>query len=168
MIFSSALQIRVVFSCDAYQCSIDPCSIFMWCLAVLYTVDLCGIFMWCIAVLSWSVCYLHVMHSSALLIRVLFTCCGVKPCPDPESIRHRWWSGGQDLCFWCRGSPAARVWTSVGAEVGATSESPPKWWPRCMIFTHHTRCKNYCTTHCTAPTPHCSVFLLMFKLFIRF
>ena len=24
-----------------------------------------------------------------------------------------------------------------------------------VIFTHHTRCKDFCTTHCTAPTPHC-------------
>ena len=53
--------------------------------------------------------------------------CGVKPCPDPTSIRHHWWSSGQDLCFWCRGSPVARVRTPVGAEVGGTSESPPKW-----------------------------------------
>ena len=28
--------------------------------------------------------------------------------------------------------------------------------------THHTRCKDYCMIHCTAPTPHCSVFLSAF------
>ena len=84
--------------------------------------------------------------------------CGGKPCPDPRSIRHHWWSSGQDLCFRCRGSPAARVWTSVGAEVGASPKVLQSGDPD-VIYTHHTNCKDYCTSHCTAPTPHCSVFL---------
>ena len=46
----------------------------------------------------------------------------------PRSQKHMVrWSSGQDLCFQCRGSPVARVRTPVGAEVGVTSESPPKW-----------------------------------------
>ena len=47
---------------------------------------------------------------------LLFTC-GGKPCPDPRSIRHHWWSSGLTLYFRCRGSQAARVRTSFGAEV---------------------------------------------------
>ena len=61
--------------------------------------------------------------------------CGWKPCPDYG--RHHWWSSGQDLCFWCRGAPAARVRIPIGAEVGATSESPPKWWPQHDLHTSH-------------------------------
>ena len=49
-----------------------------------------------------------------------------KPCPKPGIIRHHYWSNGQDNCFQCRGSPAARVQTLVGAEVG-DAYSPPKW-----------------------------------------
>ena len=32
---SSALEIRVIFLCEAKECFIDPCVIFMRCIAVL-------------------------------------------------------------------------------------------------------------------------------------
>ena len=71
----------------------------------------------------------------------------------------------QYLCFRCRNSLAARVQTSVRAEVRAAPTVLQSGDPN-VIFIYHTHCKDYstltvlhCTTHCTAPTPHCSVFL---------
>ena len=88
-------------------------------------------------------------HQKGLLITPKVSVCGVKPCPNPGSIRHHWWSSGQDLCIRYRGSLVARVRTLVGAEVGATLIVLQSGDPD-VIFTHHTRCKVYCTTHCTA------------------
>ena len=61
--------------------------------------------------------------------------CGGKPCPDHGSIRYHWWSSGQDLCFWCSGSPSGEGSIPGRGRIWSDLNNPPKWWPRHDIQT---------------------------------
>ena len=58
--------------------------------------------------------------------------CGGKPCPYHGSIRHRWWSSGQDLCFQCRGSPSDEGSNPSWGRSWSDTYSPPKY----SLFTY--------------------------------